>query len=96
MAVLLTLIGFMWKPSIKTQPIIGRFSRGLVASITYYTAHAKTAFTHKPYSSLIKTAAKVRKFPILTIHSLVVRESRSLTARLRKNAKEKLRNYALR
>ena len=52
--------------------------------------------THKPTSSSIETAAKVIKFPILTIHSSVVPRISQPYGRLRENAKEKVRNYALR
>lgn len=78
MADLITLIGFAWKPSIKTQPVIiidfkrvsAMDSRG---SISYLDPHntplTRKSRTHKPTSSSIETAAKVIKFPILTIHS---------------------------
>ena len=62
MADLITLIGFAWKPSIKTQPVIiidlkrvsAMDSRG---SITYldpivHRSHAKAAPTNRPQAQL--------------------------------------------
>ena len=56
---------------------------------------SKSHFCTQTNLKLNSFAAKVRKFPILFIHSLVVRESCSLTTRARKNAKGKVRKYGL-
>lgn len=56
---------------------------------------SKSHFCTQTNLKLNSLAAKVRKFPILSIHSLVVRESCSLTTRARKNAKGKVRKYGL-
>lgn len=56
---------------------------------------SKSHFCTQTNLKLNSFAAKVRKFPILSIHSLVVRESCSLTTRARKNAKAKVRKYGL-